>query len=139
MSQDATVRPDIARAASRMSATFGGKREIRQLVEHLAKGETVDELAVGWFGNGHGLVALTNHRLLFLLHSWAHQRLEEFPLDAVSAVQWTDNVITGTLSVCAGDDAVEVAQIRIADGRRLSDRLRERVSTTSVPDERRSA
>lgn len=62
MSRNATLRPDIARAGGRMSSSFGGKREMRELVEHLDKGEIVEMLAVGWYGKGNGLVALTNHR-----------------------------------------------------------------------------
>lgn len=132
MSTNATLRPDIARAASRMSATFGGQREIRQLVEHLFKGETVEMLAVGWYGKGNGLLALTNHRLLFLLHGWVHRQLDEFPLDTISSVQWSASVITGTLTVCAGDNTAEINQIPMSNGRALSDRLRERISTIVV-------
>lgn len=132
MSTNATLRPDIARAASRMSATFGGQREISQLVEHLFKGETVEMLAVGWYGKGNGLLALTNHRLLFLLHGWVHQQLDEFPLDTISSVQWSASVITGTLTVCVGDNATEINQIPMSNGRALSDRLRERISTIVV-------
>lgn len=132
MSTAARLRPDIARAASRMSATFGGKREICQLVEHLVKGETVEMLAVGWYAKGNGLLALTNHRLLFLLHGWVHQQLDEFPLDILSSVQWSASVITGTLTVDAGGNQAEISQIRIPDGRALSDRLRERISMAVV-------
>lgn len=132
MSTAATLRPDIARAASRMSATFGGKGEICQLVEHLVKVETVEMLAVGWYGKGNGLLALTNHRLLFVLHGWVHQQLDEFPLDTISSVQWSARVITGTLIVEAGGNQVEISQMPIPDGRPLSDRLRERISMTVV-------
>lgn len=138
MSRDATLRPDIARAGGRMSSSFGGKREMRELVEHLDKDEIVEMLAVGWYGKGNGLVALTNHRLLFLLHGWIHQQLEDFPVDTISSVQWSAGVITGTLTVEAGGNQAEITQIPIPDGGALSGRLRHRISATVGPDDTRS-
>jgi hypothetical protein len=132
MSKNATLRPDIARAAGRMSARFGGKREMRELVEHLGKGETVDMLAVGWHGKGNGLLALTNHRLIFLLRDWRHEQLDDYPLGDISAVQWTPSVITGTLTVYAGGNKIDIHQIAMPDGRALSDRLRTRISATGT-------
>ncbi len=128
----ARLRPDIARAASRMSPTFGGKRETCELVEHLVKSETVEMLAVGWHGKGNGLLALTNHRLLFLLHGWVRRQLDEFPLDAISSVRWSPSVITGTLIIDAGGNQAEINQIPIPDGRPLFDRLREQSRMTIV-------
>ncbi len=132
MSEYATLRPDIARAAGRLSARFGGKREMCELVEHLGKGEIVDMLAVGWYGKGNGLLALTSHRLVFLLRDRHHEQLESFPIGHISAVQWSPSVITGTLTVYVGGTRTDIHQIAMSDGRALTDRVCARISVTDT-------
>lgn len=58
------VRDDIASAKSGMVSSFGSKREIRQLEQHLADGERVELMGSGEYGPGSGLIVLTNLRVL---------------------------------------------------------------------------
>ena len=61
-----TLRPDIAAARSKMRVKLGGGREIKRLTEHLWEGEAVERMTTGSYGNGTGLIVLTDRRLLFV-------------------------------------------------------------------------
>lgn len=127
-SEQEELRADIARAASRLSWTLGSKREIRHLESHLWEGETVEMLAAGMYGKGNGLLALTDQRLIFLLHGWIHQQLEDFPISRISSVQWSAGLALGTLTVYASGNRAEITQIQKPDGKAMADRLRSRIS-----------
>jgi len=59
-------RPDITTAKDKMRFKLGGGREVKKLPEHLWEGETVERMTAGRYGNGQGLIILTDRRLLFL-------------------------------------------------------------------------
>lgn len=123
------TRPDIDQAAARLSHQFGSKREIRKLPEHLWEGETVEMLAIGTYGGGNGLLALTGRRLIFLLHGWVNQQLEDFPFDRVSSVQWSAGMAFGKLIVYASGNRSDIEHMDKADGKALADRLRALINT----------
>ncbi|MPZ66260.1 MAG: hypothetical protein GEU83_12340 [Pseudonocardiaceae bacterium] len=125
---DAALRPDIEQAAGKLTSTFGSKREIRKLQDHLWEREVVEMLATGWYGKGNGLLALTNQRLIFLLQGWVNQQLEDFPISRISSVQWSAGVIMGSLTVFSSGNKSEISQVGKAEGKAMSDRLRAHVS-----------
>jgi hypothetical protein len=71
------LRPDIAAAVKGWK--YGGKREIKKLVEHLQEGETVDVIATGFYGGGKGIVVLTDRRLMFVKEGIMSKSSEDFP------------------------------------------------------------
>jgi hypothetical protein len=95
-------RPDIAEAARRMGWTFGGKREIRLLHQHVNANETVSYIAQGTYREHQGIAVLTNQRLLFVFHGWVNQVIEDFPLDRITAVSSKSGFGSGTLIVHTG-------------------------------------
>ncbi|MFB7278064.1 PH domain-containing protein [Streptomyces hydrogenans] len=122
-------RPDIEAAAQKVRPAIGAKREIQHLPTVLWEGETVDLLATGQYGQGVGLVALTDRRLLFLKHGILSQALEDFPLGNISSVQWTTGLLMGTLSVYASGNRADIKSVPKTHGEALSSRLRMVIST----------
>ncbi|WP_051744832.1 PH domain-containing protein [Streptomyces yerevanensis] len=128
------VRPDIDAAAARLGGVvFGSKREIAKLPEVLWEGEAVHMLATGNYGGGLGLLAMTDHRLIFLKHGFMSQQIEDFPYSKVSSVQWNGGIVQGTLTVYASGNRAEIKQIPKADGKALADRLRMHIAQGSTP------
>ncbi len=127
------LRPDIAAAATRMSTAMGAKREIRKLVEHLWESEQVERMTSGAYGNGIGLVVLTDRRLFFLKDGWMSQTSEDFPLDRVSSVQWSSGVMMGSIIVFASGNKAEIKQVPKADGKDIVDLIRTRLAGSVVP------
>ena len=135
------ARPDIARAAMRMGWTFGGKREVRLLHEHVNADETVTYIAQGTYGQHQGITVLTDQRLLFVFHGWVNQIIEDFPLDRITSVSSKSGFSTGTLIVHTAGAQAEISSIVNSDLKYFIDALRANVTgspgTTGVgPDGR---
>jgi hypothetical protein len=118
------VRPDIAAARSEARNLLGAEKEIRMLADRLQTEEQVLALARGQ-GEGFGVLACTNHRLLFFFSglirqqflqvSWKDARHVIYNVDTkrfdVYTVRPTRRAIPA-LSVLVPDrkDAVRIAQ-----------------------------
>lgn len=133
MSQDQSLRPDIAAAADRMDVKTGAKREIVKLVEYLWEGELVQHMAAGNYGGGIGLVALTDRRLMFVKDGWVGKTSEDFPLDKISSVQWSSGMLTGTLTVFASGNKAAIGNMSKAGGKIIADTIRERLASGPPP------
>ena len=122
------VRPDIDAAAEKLASAIGSKREIQRLPEVLWDGELVELLATGVYGKGHGLVAMTNMRLIFYKNGIMAQQVEDFPYSRISSVQWSGGMLSGTLIVFASGNKAEIKQMPKDQGKTLADQLRMRVA-----------
>ncbi|MGW1544596.1 PH domain-containing protein [Streptomyces sp. NPDC002309] len=133
------VRPDIDAAAAKLASTLGAKREIERLPEVLWEGETVEMLATGTYGKGTGLLAMTNQRLVFYYNGLLSQQVEDFQYSRISSVQWAAGMLMGTLTVFASGNKAEISQVPKAQGKPMSDLLRQRmagdVAGSAVPGE----
>ncbi|MGC9538518.1 PH domain-containing protein [Streptomyces sp. UG1] len=127
------VRPDIDTAAEKLSSSFGAKREIQKLPEVLWEGETVEMLATGVYGKGNGLLAMTNQRLVFYFHGVMSQKVEDFPYNRISSVQWSGGMLMGTLTVFASGNKAEIKQVPKDQGKTLADLLRQKIVVGGAP------
>ncbi|MDQ3765854.1 MAG: PH domain-containing protein [Actinomycetota bacterium] len=126
------LRPDIAAAKSRMRVKMGGGREIKRLPDHLWEGETVERMTTGVYGNGNGLIVLTDRRLLFVRDGVMSKRSEDFPLDKVSSVQWGSGLMLGAITIFASGNKTEIKNVNKDDGKEIVDLVRARISAPSA-------
>lgn len=126
------LRSDIAAAKSRMRVKLGGGREIKRLPEHLWEGETVERMTTGVYGNGTGLIVLTDRRLLFVQDGVMSKRSEDFPLDKVSSVQWGSGLMLGAITIFASGNKTEIKNVNKDDGKEIVDLVRARISAPSA-------
>jgi hypothetical protein len=129
----AGLRPDIAEASARMGWTFGGKREIKNLEEHLHDGERVSFLAQGRYEDNQGIVALTEERLLFVFHGLTRQSVQDFALDRVTSVQTKAGIGSGDLTVESYGHSAVIKSIIKSDLKFLADALRQRIAMREAP------
>ncbi len=115
-----------------MPSKIGGKREIRKLIEHLNEGEQVELLETGQYGNGMGLLALTDRRLLFLKDGIMSQTSEDFPLDKISSIQWSSGMVFGKILVFVSGNKTEITSVGKAQGKAIVDSVRNRISSASA-------
>ncbi len=128
------LRPDIAAANSKMRVKLGGGREIKRLTEHLWEGETVERMTTGAYGNGTGLIVLTDRRLLFVQDGVMSKRSEDFPLEKVSSVQWSSSLMLGAITIFASGNKTEIKNVNKDDGKEIVDVIRARLSgPTATP------
>lgn len=122
------TRQDIVQAVNRMGWRVGSRRELRKLPDHLWEGETVDFVASGTYGNGNGLITLTNRRLMFLKDGWTSAKLEDFPVSKISSVQWSTGLALGKLQVFVSGNKAEITNVAKPAGKAISEALRARIS-----------
>ncbi|MES9606828.1 PH domain-containing protein [Actinomadura sp. NPDC000929] len=129
MAANVTLRPDVQAAADRMEQRIGAKREIRKLTDYLWEGETVRHMVSGSYGNGMGLVVLTDRRLLFVRDGWTSKTTEDFPLDKISSVQWSSGPMSGKLTVFSSGNKAEIINVQKRGGKTIADTIRERLAS----------
>jgi len=122
------LRPDIAAARDRMSIRIGAGREIKKLVEHLREGERVEEMVGGAYGKGHGLLVLTNLRVLFVLHGIVTQQTEDFGIDKISSIQWSAGPMFGVVTIFTSGNKAEIRNVDKSTGKAIVETVRTRIS-----------
>jgi hypothetical protein len=127
------LRPDIQAAASIAGTTLGAKREIRKLASYLREGELVTYLASGTYGDGTGIIALTDRRLLFLKDGVMKQVSEDFPFDRISSIQWSSGPLMGKIIVFVAGAKAEIVNVPKRIGKVIVDTARNRISVSSAP------
>lgn len=121
-----SLRPDIAGAKRKMRVKFHGAREIERLAEHLWKGETVERMTTGVYGDGTrmGLIVLTGRRLLFIQDGVVYKKSQDFPLDEVTSVQWSSGLLLGAIRIVASGNITEITNVNKDDGKEIVDIVR---------------
>jgi hypothetical protein len=127
------LRPDIESAKQRMNVSIGGKRELRKLPEHLWPEEKVEEITTGYYGGGTGLIVLTDRRLFFTKEGWIGSSSTDFPIEKVSSVEFKTGMLLGKITVFASGNKSEIENVNKADGRRIVDNMRARLSKAPGP------
>ena len=133
------LREDIQQAKQKMRTKWGGGREIKKLIEHLWDGELVERMTTGRYGNGNGLVVLTDRRLFFIQDGWASKKTEDFPLDRISSVQYSSGLALGSITVFAAGNKSEIKNVGKDDGKEMVDILRGRLAAPAAPPTQPSA
>src|SRR6478735_3387370 len=105
--QAAQVRGDVRSARSRMRTKYGSQRQIQEVAELLGTDETLRFMAVASGPSqpdrhNHGLVALTDERLIFVPTASTHERVIT-DMTTVGALLWTKSARTGVLTVMGPD------------------------------------
>jgi hypothetical protein len=116
------LRSDIAAAAtSGMISDYDVSRELAQLSAYLRDGETVHRLASGIYGAGSGLLAVTNHRVLFLRDGRSGQASEGFPFDALTSAAWKPDGARAAITVSDSHSTAMLRQTAVANAQAVVD------------------
>jgi hypothetical protein len=116
------LRSDIAAAAtSGMISDYDVSRELAQLNAYLRDGETVHRLASGIYGAGSGLLAVTNHRVLFLRDGRGGQASEGFPFDALTSATWNPDGARAVITVSDSHSTAMLRQTAVANAQAVVD------------------
>ena len=93
----------IARVTERIPAVdrqFLSKREIDELPDILGEGEIVERLITGTYGNGSGVLAATNRRVLFVDKGrFGKLKIEDFTYDEITTIESSPGILLGKLTL----------------------------------------
>jgi hypothetical protein len=124
----AGARPDVEAAKAKMRIKLGAGRELKKLPDHLFADETVEVLSSGRYGNKQGLLALTSHRLIFLVSGLASEQFEDFPVANISSIAFKGGMVMGSIEVYASGNKAIIENVNKLDAKEIADAVRERIN-----------
>jgi hypothetical protein len=87
---------------------FGVGRELKQISSMLNPGELLLDIPQGQYGNQTGVLLRTTTRLIFFAKGLVSTKVEEFPLDKVTSVQYTTGMLLGDVTIFASGNKAEI-------------------------------
>lgn len=117
------LRGDVRSARSRMRTKYGSQLQIVALADVLDETETLRFMAVASGPSlpdrkNHGLLALSDRRVLFVPKTSAYDRVSH-DLSTIHALFWTKGGRVGTLTVLGDGYSCSFTEVATADGREL--------------------
>ena len=74
-------------------------REINELPKILWADEHVEKAVSGSYESGNGLLAATNKRLIFFDVGFSGSRVEDFPYDKITSIQYKTGIVCGEITI----------------------------------------
>lgn len=108
---------------------FLSRKEINELPKILWENEAVENMAQGTYNNGSGLLVASNKRLLFIDKGWFSLKVEDFPYDKISSIQYETGMLSGSITIyCSGNKAAISNIIPKQKCRDFAEYIRARIS-----------
>jgi hypothetical protein len=120
------LRADVAQARKAMRVLFGARREIKRLHEYLRRDEQVDAMVAGKYGDGRGLVAVTNRRVILLHNGIFSVTNRDFNLHTIASVEWHSGLFLGQLVLFGEGSEERITGVWVGDGKKLASLVRDR-------------
>lgn len=86
--------------------------EVRALHRVLLEDEQVIQAVFGSYDNGFGLLAATNRRLVFVAKRFFRTNTIDLPYESVRSIECDTALLTGTLTIYAGADTLQLRSIK---------------------------
>ena len=112
---------------------FGVGRELKALSSMLATGELVLDVLQGVYGNQTGLLIRTTKRVLYFAKGIVSTKVEEFPLDKITSVQYVTGLMTGDVTIFASGNKAEIKTTVKAHTKAFVDGLRAQLDAPKAP------
>ena len=97
---------------------FGVGRELRNISSMLHPGEYLLDILQGHYANQTGVLLRTTTRLLFFGKGIISTKVEEFPLDKLTSVQYSTGLLMGEVAIFASGNKAEIKATAKAHTRR---------------------
>src|SRR6478672_8751933 len=78
-----------------------GKKEFKALPDILWEDEQLEKAVQGWYESGTGLLVATNKRLIFIDKGMVKLRVEDFPYDKMTSIQYETGWVQGEITIFA--------------------------------------
>lgn len=119
-----------------------GKSEIKELPNIIRDGELIKDIVMGIYSSGSGILVATNKRLIFVYKGlmWG-LKVEDFPFDKISSIQYELGMITGDLIIFASGNEAKIKAVANDRCRQFCENVRELISTPkeNAPDNKNTA
>jgi hypothetical protein len=113
-----------------------GRKEIKELPKVLWKDEAIEQMVQGMYGEGLGVLVATNKRLVFVDKGMLRMRVEDFPYDRISSIEYTTGMLMGSVIIYASGNKSEIKHVAKDQCQAFANYVRAR---TTAPSEHASA
>ena len=107
---------------------FFGRKEIKELPNILWENENVENLIMGLYNNGNGILVATAKRLIFVDKGIMSLRVEDFPYDKISSIQYETGWVFGTLTIFTSGNKAVIQQVEKNSVKSFAEWVRARIS-----------
>ena len=119
-------------------SAFAAKREIKELPSILWENEMPEAIIQGRYQNSVGILVCTNKRLIFINKGVFNLKVEDFPLNNVSSIQYETGMIFGKITIFASGNRAEIDNIEKKRTRTFAEYARSKISANSSTDQPQS-
>ncbi|SHK68392.1 PH domain-containing protein [Tepidibacter formicigenes] len=113
------------------SSKLLGKKEIKELPKILWEDEKIEKLVQGMYNNNIGILVATNKRLIFVDKSFFGLKVEDFPYDKISSIQYETSIMQGSITIFASGNKAEIKHIMKDQVRNFAEYVRARITKTN--------
>jgi hypothetical protein len=104
------------------------RKEIRELPNILWEGEAIRGAAQGVYNSHIGILVATDRRLIFVDKGMISLKVEDFPYDKVSSIQYQTGWIFGDITIFASGNRAQIKQIPKDAARAFAETVRNMIS-----------
>ncbi|MBN4064475.1 PH domain-containing protein [Dehalococcoides mccartyi] len=108
---------------------FASKKEIKELPSLLWEDELPEAMVGGRYNNGNGILVATNRRALFIDKGMMSLKVEDFPYDKLSSIEFKTGMLMGEITLYTSGNKAQIKNIEKGRVRPFAEYLRARVSS----------
>lgn len=109
-------------------SSFMGKREINELPNILWENELPEQVIQGNYNNRNGILVCTNSRLIFVDKGLVGLKVEDFPLNNISSIQYETGMLLGKITIFASGNRAEIRNVDKNRVRNFAEYVRAKIS-----------
>lgn len=111
---------------------FLSRREVKELPSILWEDESVESIIQGTYNNGNGILVATNKRLIFVDKGFVKLKVEDFPYDKISTIQYETGMLLGKMSVFTSGNRAEIKNLVKQETKPFAEYVRARITSKAA-------
>jgi hypothetical protein len=109
-----------------------GRGEIKALPSILWEDEMPEKIIQGTYNNGSGILVATNKRLVFVDKGIMSLKVEDFPYDKITSIQYNTGMLMGGIDIYASGNKAEIKNITKDQVKPFAEYIRARITGIST-------
>jgi|688.fasta_scaffold85934_3 hypothetical protein len=105
------------------------RKEIKELPDILWDNEQIENIIVGVYNNSNGVLVATGKRLIFIDKGLFSLKVEDFPYDKISSIQYEVGWMLGKLTIFSSGNKAVIEKISTGQTKTFAEWLRARISS----------
>jgi hypothetical protein len=111
---------------------FLGRGEIKALPSILWEDELPEKIVQGLYNNGNGILVATNKRLVFVDKGLMSLKVEDFPYDKITSIQYSTGILMGGIDIFASGNKAEIKNVTKDQVKPFAEYVRARITGASA-------